>query len=57
MDGEEQVQTVGERLAGWLSPQRIEAHRKAGRLRLDGQPVTDLDTPYPETSRVTFGPT
>jgi hypothetical protein len=54
---EERVATVRERLAGWLSPQRIEAHRKAGRLRLDGQPVTDLDTPYPETSRVTFGPT
>jgi hypothetical protein len=43
MDGEERVATVGERLAG--------------RLRLDGQLVTDLDTPYPETSRVTIGGT
>jgi hypothetical protein len=39
-------------LAAGLSPERIEEHTTAGRVRLDGFEVTDLDTPAPAGTRV-----
>jgi hypothetical protein len=45
--------TVRDRLtAAGLSRGRIEQHLTAGRLRVDGEPVTDLDAPAPAGTRV-----
>jgi hypothetical protein len=38
--------------AAGLSDERIEEHLTAGRLRVDGELVTDLDTPAPAGTRV-----
>ncbi|WP_172457824.1 hypothetical protein [Pseudonocardia sp. N23] len=50
---EQPIRTVGEfaRAAG-LSEDRIERHRAAGALMLDGETVTDLDTPVPDGGKV-----
>ncbi|GEL25741.1 hypothetical protein PSU4_46950 [Pseudonocardia sulfidoxydans NBRC 16205] len=50
---EQPIRTVREfvRAAG-LSEERAERHRAAGALMLDGEPVTDLDTPVPDGSKV-----
>ena len=45
--------TVRDRLsAAGLSDERIEQHMTAGRVRVDGELVTDLDTPAPPPARV-----
>ena len=45
--------TVRDRLtAAGLSDERIEQHMTAGRVRVDGELVTDLDTPAPAGTRV-----
>ena len=45
--------TVRARLAAaGLSDSRIDEHMTAGRLRVDGELVTDLDTPAPPPARV-----
>ena len=45
--------TVHDRLtAAGLSGARIEEHMAAGRVRVEGEPVTDLDTPAPAGTRV-----
>ena len=45
--------TVRDRLAAaGLSDSRIDEHMTAGRLRVDGELVTDLDTPAPPPARV-----
>ena len=38
--------------AAGLSDARIEQHMTAGRVRVDGELVTDLDTPAPVGTRV-----
>ena len=38
--------------AAGLSGERIEQHMTAGRVRVDGELVTDLDTPAPADTRV-----
>ncbi len=48
--------TVRDRLAAaGLSDSRIGQHMTAGRLRVDGELVTDLDTPAPPPARVVVG--
>jgi hypothetical protein len=45
--------SVRDRLtAAGLSDERIEQHMTAGRLRVDGEWVTDLDAPAPDGTRV-----
>jgi hypothetical protein len=45
--------TVFDRLvAAGLSQERIEQHLMAGRVRVDGELVTDLDRPAPPPARV-----
>ena len=45
--------TVREQLtAAGLSHERIEQHRGAGRVRVDGELVTNLDRPAPPPARV-----
>jgi hypothetical protein len=45
--------TVRDRLtAAGLSAERIDEHFMAGRVRVDGEPVTDLDAPAPTGTRV-----
>ena len=45
--------TVRDRLtAAGLSDERIEQHMTAGRVRVDGELVTDLDAPAPAGTRV-----
>ena len=45
--------TVRDRLAAaGLSDSRIDEHMTAGRLRVDSELVTDLDTPAPPPARV-----
>jgi hypothetical protein len=45
-DDEPALATVRDRLtAAGLSAERIEQHMTAGRVRVDGELVTDLDTP------------
>ncbi len=39
-------------LAAGLDEARIEKHHAAGRVRCDGEPVTDLDQPAPPPARV-----
>jgi hypothetical protein len=52
-DDEQTPTTVRDRLAGAeLSEERIEQHLTAGRLRVDGELVTDLDAPAPVGTRV-----
>jgi hypothetical protein len=47
------IPTVRERLtAAGLSESRIEQHLTAGRLRVAGELVTDLDAPAPAGTRV-----
>ncbi|MGD9798797.1 MAG: hypothetical protein AB7L91_19655 [Dehalococcoidia bacterium] len=41
----EETPTVRDRLAGYLSEDRLEGYIAAGMLLLDGEPVTDLDAP------------
>jgi hypothetical protein len=38
--------------AAGLSDERIEQHRSAGRVRVDGELVTELDAPAPAGARV-----
>ena len=50
---EESTRTVrGFALAAGLSEESIERHHAAGRLRLDGEPVSDLDAPVPAGGKV-----
>jgi hypothetical protein len=52
-DDEPAPMTVRDRLtAAGLSDSRIEEHMTAGRVRVDGEPVTELDTPAPAETRV-----
>ena len=45
--------TVRDRLAAaGLSDSRVDEHMAAGRVRVDGEPVTDLDAPAPTGTRV-----
>jgi hypothetical protein len=45
--------TVRGRLAAaGLSASRIDEHMTTGRVRVDGEPVTDLETPAPPPARV-----
>lgn len=45
--------TVLSRLqAAGIRADRITAHHAAGRLRLDGEPVTSLDQPAPPPARI-----
>ena len=48
--------TVRDRLtAAGLSEERIQLHLQAGRIRCDGDTVTDLDQPAPPPARVVIG--
>jgi hypothetical protein len=38
--------------AAGISPARVEQHRAAGLIRLDGDPVDDLDRPAPAGTRM-----
>jgi hypothetical protein len=50
---EQTVSSVRDRLtAAGLSDERIEQHRAAGRVRVDGEPVDDLDQPAPLPARI-----
>ena len=52
-DDEPPPTTVRDRLtAAGLSGERTEQHMTAGRVRVDGELVTDLDTPAPADTRV-----
>ena len=52
-DDEPTPTTVRDRLtAAGLSDERIEQHMTAGRVRVDGELVADLDTPAPAGTRV-----
>ena len=52
-DDEPTPATVRDRLtAARLSDERIEQHMEAGRVRVDGELVTDLDAPAPAGTRV-----
>ncbi len=43
-------------LAAGITEERLQMHFDRGAVLLDGDPVTDLDTPAPAgTSRVNFG--
>jgi hypothetical protein len=47
------IPTVFDRLVGaGLSQERIEQHLTAGRVRVDGELVTDLNQPAPPPARV-----
>ena len=50
------VPSVRERLRSVrMSDARIEQHHRDGTLRVDGEPVTDLDAPEPGTRIVIWG--
>jgi hypothetical protein len=52
-DDEPTPTTVRDRLtAPALSAERIEQHMTAGRVRVDGELVTELDAPAPAGTRV-----
>jgi hypothetical protein len=52
-DSEPTPTTVRDRLtAAGLSHERIQQHVTAGPVRVDGELVTDLDTPAPAGTRV-----
>ena len=52
-DEQPNLTTVHDRLiAAGLSDERIAEHMTAGRVRVDGELVTDLDTPAPGGTRV-----
>jgi hypothetical protein len=52
-DSEPASTTVRERLtAAGLSESRIEQHMSAGRVRVDGEHVADLDAPAPAGTRI-----
>ena len=52
-DERPEIPTVFDRLAGaGLSQARIEQHLTAGRVRVDGELVTDPDRPAPPPARV-----
>jgi hypothetical protein len=52
-DNEPTPTTVRDRLtAAGLSAERIEQHMTAGRVRVDGEVVADLDIPAPVVTRV-----
>jgi hypothetical protein len=51
----DQPRTVRQRcLDAGISPERLDQHHAAGLLRLDGEPVTDLDQPTEPGSRITI---
>jgi hypothetical protein len=53
VDAEPAPTTVRDRLtAAGLSDERIAEHMTAGRVRVDGELVTDLDAPAPVGTRV-----
>jgi hypothetical protein len=55
-DDEPVPTTVRDRLtAAGLSESRIEQHMSAGRVRVDGEHVSDLATPAPIGTRVVIG--
>jgi hypothetical protein len=54
-EGEQSAATVRSRLAGVLSGERVAEHLATGALQLDGQVVTDLDTPAPLGTRLVIG--
>jgi hypothetical protein len=50
--------TVRDRLtAAGVSPESVEAHFRAGRIRVDGEPVTDLDGAAAPPARVVLAGT
>jgi hypothetical protein len=52
-DDEPTLTTVRDRLtAAGLSDERIDQHMTAGRVRVDGELITDLDTPAPAGTRL-----
>jgi hypothetical protein len=52
-DERPEIPTVFDRLVGaGLSQERIEQHLTAGRVRVDGELVTDLNQPAPPPARV-----
>ena len=52
-DEHPEIPTVIDRLvAAGLLQERIEQHLTAGRVRVDGELVTDLDRPAPPPARV-----
>jgi hypothetical protein len=54
---DESVPTVRDRLtAAGISAERIDEHHVESRVLLDGEPVTDLDTPAAKPARVVIGP-
>lgn len=53
MPDTEQPRTVADVLAAaGIAPDRVTAHLAAGRVRVDGEPVTDLAQPAPTGARV-----
>jgi len=55
-DDEPAPTTVRDRpTAAGLSDDRIQQHMTAGRVRVDGEPVTDLHAPAPAGTRVVAG--
>ena len=52
---EQATPTVRSRLAGVLSEERVARHLRNRALRLDGEVVTDLDTPAPTGTRLVVG--
>ena len=53
VDERPEIPTVFDRLlAAGLSQERIEQHLTAGRVRVDGELVTDPDRPAPPPARV-----
>lgn len=52
---DEQPPTVRSRvLDAGISPERLAGHFERGTVQLDGQTVTDLDTPAPRGTRIVF---
>ncbi|NMH96569.1 hypothetical protein [Pseudonocardia acidicola] len=53
----EKPRTVRERvLAAKMNPERFESMLAAGRVWLNGEPVTDPDTPAPPGTSIAYGP-
>lgn len=48
--------TVRDRaLAAGITEQALAAHHERGAVLLDGEPVTDLDVPAPDGTRINIG--